>query len=209
MEIPNVVDALATNFTSFLREEDHFRFLVEKALPSLMSKGHKRFTVWSAACATGEEPFSIAFYLAESFPVQAGWDWRITASDISTKALDKAGQATYAEDRLLALPEDWLRRYFQKGFGQAEGLFRVKSHVRDRVHFAQINLMCPPSSAPYEVIFCRNVMIYFDRPTQLQIVRQLCDRLVPQGYLFIGHSESLNGLDLPLRCLRPSYYQRI
>ena len=209
MELPHVVDALATNFTSFLREPDHFRFLVETALPMLLGKARKRFSIWSAACATGEEPFSIAFHLAESFPMQAGWDWRITASDISTKALDKAAQATYLGDRLQTLPEEWVRKYFQKGFGQAQGLFRVKTAVRDRVSFCEINLMCPPATAPYEVIFCRNVMIYFDRPTQLQIVQHLCELLVPQGYLFIGHSESLNGLSLPLRCLRPSYYQKI
>jgi len=207
-EMERVVDSLTTNFTSFLREESHFKFLVDEALPGLLSAGSRRIRLWSAASSSGEEPYSIAFYLGDRHPAEQGWDWRVTASDISTKVLAKARQGIYAEERLRALPHEWLRKYFQRGTGDWSGHFRVKAGILERVAFQQINLIAPYSHPePFQVIFCRNVMIYFDRPTQEQLVRQLCRYLVPHGYLLIGHSESLNGLDVPLRCLSPSIYQ--
>jgi chemotaxis protein methyltransferase CheR len=208
-EFTQVINALTTNFTNFLREESHFKFLVQEALPALLRPGEKRFQVWSAASSSGEEPYSIGFYLAEHYAPSAGWNWRITASDISTKVLEKARLGLYAEDRVDALPREWLRRYFQKGVGRWTGHYRVKADISERVDFRQINLIEDYSHAqPFEVIFCRNVMIYFDRQTQEQLVNQLCRFLAPKGYLLIGHSESLNGLKVPLRCLRPSIYQR-
>jgi len=208
-EFVRVVDALTTNFTNFCREEDHFQMLVTTALPELLLDGRKRFSVWSAACSSGEEPYTIAFYLQERFPLSGGWDWQITASDISTKVLEKARLGIYAEDRLGKVPTEWLRKYFQKGVGKWQGHCRVKRSLLDRIDFRQINLIEPYDlGRPYEVVFCRNVMIYFDRHTQEQLINQLCRFLMPRGYLFIGHSESLNGLKVPLRCLRPSVYQR-
>jgi chemotaxis protein methyltransferase CheR len=204
-----VIDALTTNFTNFLREEDHFKFLVEQALPAILPKGAKKFRLWSAASSSGEEPYTIGIYLSEYYPTAQGWDWSIVASDISTKVLEKARLGIYPQERLEAIPRDWLHKYFQKGVGQWDGSCRVKPCITERVGFRQINLIEPynhPHS--FEIIFCRNVLIYFDRPTQEQLVRQLCNFLVPDGYLLIGHSESLNGLKLPLRCLRPSIYQR-
>lgn len=208
-ELTHVVDALTTNFTHFMREEDHFKFLMETALPSVLRPGEKRFHVWSAACSSGEEPYSIAFHLAERYPAAAGWDWRITASDISTKVLDKAKKGLYQEDRVRTVARDWLPRYFQKGMGQWAGYYRVKRALMERVDFQQINLIEEyDHSHPFSVIFCRNVMIYFDRATQEQLVNKLCRHLVPHGFLLIGHSESLNGLRVPLRCARPSIYQK-
>jgi chemotaxis protein methyltransferase CheR len=208
-ELTQVVDALTTNFTNFLREEDHFKFLVREALPAVLKPGQKQFRVWSAASSSGEEPYTIGFYLSEHYPPSSGWDWRITGSDISTKALGKARLRLYSEERVDTIPREWLRRYFQKGVGQWEGQFRVKECVAERVAFQQINLIEDYAHPhPFEVIFCRNVMIYFDRATQEQLVNHLCRFLVPNGYLLIGHSESLNGLNLPLRCLRPSVYQK-
>ena len=164
--------------------------------------------VWSAACATGEEPYSIACYLEESFPSISGWDWRVLATDISTKALGKATQGVYAGDRIEAIPNAWLRKYFKRGFGDADGYYQVKSQIRERINFRQQNLLGQLTiQDKFQVIFCRNVMIYFDRETQEKLVRQLCRFLVPGGYLLTGHSESLTGLSVPLRCLRPSYYQ--
>ena len=207
-ELTHMVDALTTNYTQFLREKDHFDFLVGTALPAL-TKGRKRFNIWSAACATGEEPYSIAFYLTEYFPTVGGWDWNIQATDISTKALDKAQQAVYPQDRLSSLPPDWWRKCFQKGVREWDGFYRVKPSLRERIHFRQINLLGNYTfSEPFEVIFCRNVMIYFDRPTQEQLVQRLAQFLLPGGYLLIGHSESLNGLNIGLRCLKPSIYQK-
>ncbi len=208
-EVTGVIDALTTNVTNFLREPEHFQFLVEQALPSVLPKNRKRFHIWSAACSSGEEPYTIGLYLSEHYSPALGWDWRIAASDISTKVLEQARLGIYPVERLEAMPRDWLRRYFQKGNGCWEGSCRVKPGISERVTFRQINLIEPydhPQS--FEVIFCRNVMIYFDRATQEQLVRQLCRFLVPKGYLLIGHSESLNGLNVPLRCLRPSVFQK-
>lgn len=208
-EITHAVDALTTNFTNFLREEDHFQFLVDQALPAMLGKGRRKFHVWSAACASGEEPFSLAFYLDDRFPLADGWDWHILATDISTKALGKAQAAIYAEERLSTLSDAWLRRCFQKGHGESEGYFRVKNRLRERINFRQVNLLgAYDFPERFEAILCRNVMIYFDRPTQQQLVLNLSRFLAPAGYLLIGHSESLNGLPLPFRCLRPSYYQK-
>lgn len=208
-ELTHLVDALTTNYTQFLREKDHFEFLVGTALPALIPKGVKRCSVWSAACATGEEPYSLAFYLSEHFPLQTGWDWRILATDISTKALATAQKAVYPGDRLNVVPPEWWKKYFQKGTGRWEGYCRIKPEVSGRVAFRQINLLGDYSfQEKFEVIFCRNVMIYFDRPTQEQLVRKLSQHLVPKGYLLIGHSESLNGLDIGMRCLKPSIYQK-
>lgn len=208
-ELELMTEALTTNFTGFLREESHFKFMVDQGLPALLAPGSSKIRVWSAASSTGEEPYSIAFYLGDRHPPEEGWDWRITASDISTKVLGKARQAIYAQERVQGLPREWLRKYFQKGTGPWEGHYRIKSSLAERVTFQQINLIEPYCHAePFQIIFCRNVMIYFDRSTQEQLVKQLCRFLVPNGYLLIGHSESLNGLNLPLRCLRPSIYQR-
>ena len=208
-EMTKVVDSLTTNFTNFLREEDHFKFLVGEALPALLPKGKKDFHIWSAASSSGEEAYSMGIYLSEYYPAASGWNWQVLASDISTKVLDAARLAVYSNDRLEAVPREWLRKYFDKGVGKWEGRCRVKPSITERVTFKQVNLIERYNHPrPFEVIFCRNVMIYFDRATQQQLVQQLCRFLVPHGYLITGHSESLNGLSIPLRCLRPSIYQR-
>ena len=209
-EFTLVVDALTTNFTNFLREEQHFEFMAQRGLRAVLTKGQRRFNIWSAASSSGEEPYSIAMYLAEHFPLAQHWDWRITGSDISTKVLATAQRGVYAEERISKIPNDWLRKYFQKGVGKWEGYYRVKSDLAERVSFCQVNLIENyEHRQPFELIFCRNVMIYFDRPTQEQLVNRLCWHLVPHGLLLIGHSESLTGLQVPLRCVRPSIYQRV
>jgi chemotaxis protein methyltransferase CheR len=208
-EAARAIDALTTNFTQFLREHEHFDFMVDHALPSLLPAGQKRFSVWSAACATGEEPYTIGILLSERFPPAHGWDWHILATDISTRVLEKATQAVYPEERLRGLPKDWVRKYFQRGVDSCAGLVRVKSTLRERVHFRQMNLLeDEPDDPAFEIIFCRNVMIYFDRPTQQRLATRIGRALVPHGYLFTGRAESLNGLAIPLRCLRPSIYQK-
>jgi chemotaxis protein methyltransferase CheR len=208
-EAARAVDALTTNFTHFFREREHFEFMVDEALPSLVGSGKKRFSVWSAACATGEEPYTIGFQLSERFPPAAGWDWRVLATDISNRVLEKARAGVYAEDRLNGVPKDWVRKYFQRGVGSCSGLVRVKTAVTARVEFRQMNLLeDQPNDPSFEIVFCRNVMIYFDRPTQERLAIRIARALVPRGYLFTGRAESLNGLAVPLRCVKPSIYQR-
>jgi chemotaxis protein methyltransferase CheR len=208
-ELTRVVEALTTNFTSFLRERAHFDFLVQHALPNLLTNGPQCFRVWSAACATGEEPYTLAFYLAESFPLISGWDWRILATDISTQALEKGAAGIYPDSKLAEVPPEWQRRYFQAGHGPWTGQYRIKSSLRERLEFRQLNLLGNYGfTQTFEVVFCRNVMIYFDRATQEQLVKRLTEHLIPSGFLFTGHSESITGFSSSLRCLRPSIYQK-
>jgi len=208
-EITHVIDSLTTNFTHFLREEDHLKFLVTRALPEVCSKGQKRFKVWSAACSTGEEPYSLALYLSEFFPLSAGWDWTILATDISTKALAAAEKGIYAAQKLNPLPVQWRNTYFQKGHNSWDGYYRIKSQISERIIFRQINLLKPYDfSDTFATIFCRNVMIYFDRPTQEQLMNHMVQYLVPKGFLIVGHAESLTGLTVPLQRLSPSIYQK-
>lgn len=207
-ELTLVIDALTTNYTHFLRESDHFQFIVDSALPALLGDSRRSFRIWSAACSTGEEPYTLAMFLHQSYPPDRGWDWQILASDISTRVLAEARRAVYPEDRLRDIPSDWLHRFFQKGTGSWADFLRVKKVLSDRVAFSQINLTGAfHHSRRFELILCRNVMIYFDRTTQQDLTQRLCQSLVPHGFLIVGHSESLHGLDLPLRCLRPSIYQ--
>jgi chemotaxis protein methyltransferase CheR len=207
-EFTILMDALTTNYTNFLRVKEHFRFMVEKALPSLLKPGQKKFNVWSAASSSGEEPYSIAFYLNEFFPPAKGWDWQITASDISTRMVALAREGVYGEEQVRALPSGWLRKYFQKGVGRWEGHYRVKQSVASHLEFRQINLIEPyHHDRLFEVIFCRNVLIYFDRHTQERLIKRLCRCLAPGGFVITGNSENLHGFKLPLRCLQPSIYQ--
>jgi chemotaxis protein methyltransferase CheR len=209
-EFTHVVDALTTNFTNFLREKDHFDFMVDKALPAVLPEGKRHFKIWSAASATGEEPYSIAFYLAEKFPPALGWDWRILATDISTRALARARSGIYPLERAQGVPGGWLKRYCLRGTGEYDGHFRIKPVIQEWIEFKHLNLLGPLTlSSPFELIFCRNVMIYFDRPTQEQLVNELAKWVVPGGYLLIGHSESLNGLRVPFKCDRPSVYRKL
>jgi chemotaxis protein methyltransferase CheR len=208
-ELTKVVDSLTTNFTHFLREEDHLQFMVTQALPNALPKKPSRFKVWSAACASGEEPYSIAMYLAEHYRLADGWDWTILATDISTKALDVAGQGIYVEQKLEPVPAVWQRNYFQRGKNKWEGYYRIKPALAERVVFRQINLLKPYDfNDLFAVVFCRNVMIYFDRPTQEQLMNRLSQLVLPGGYLIVGHAESLTGLSVPLQRISPSIYRK-
>lgn len=209
-EYTRVVDALTTNFTEFLRERDHFEFLIKTALPNALKPGQSKFRVWSAACSSGEEPCTLAMYLSEHYPVSEGWDWSILATDISTRVLSIASQGVYPMDRVKSLPLEWLHKYFDNGYGASAGLVRFKPELARRIEFRQLNLTESfKCEYQFEVIFCRNVMIYFDRMTQEQVVGRLCGVLVERGYLFTGHSESLNGFTVPLNTIRPSIYQNV
>jgi chemotaxis protein methyltransferase CheR len=209
-ELTRVVDELTTHFTSFLREEEHFQFMIEEALPAAVKRSGGRFLVWSAASSSGEEAYTIGMYLAEYTEANAGVEWQVCASDVSGKVLEQARQGVYAEERLRSLPRPWLRKYFQKGVGIWQGQFRVKRSLAERVLFRQINLIEEYThEQPFDLIFLRNVLMYLDPGAQAQLVNRVCRFLAPRGHLLIGHSENLNGLDVPLHSLRPSIYQHI
>ncbi len=208
-ELTHVVNSLTTNFTHFLREEDHLKFMVNQALPAVCGTSRKQFKVWCAACASGEEAYSIGMYLSEHFPTLSGWDWSVLATDISTKALGAAMQGIYPAQKLGPLPAQWQRSYFQKGRNTWEGHYRIKPALAERIIFRQINLLKPYEfNDSFAVIFCRNVMIYFDRPTQEELMNRLSQHLLPGGYLIVGHAESLTGLSVPLQRVSPSIYHK-
>ena len=210
-ELRFLIDRISTNHTHFFRETKHFEFLRDTALPQWLS-AHARskdpLRLWSAASSSGEEPFSLAIWLAEHLAPAVSGRWLIEATDISTRVLGLAGQAIYDTERLRGVTDAMLRRYFQRGVGDRKGQFRVKEELRQRVHFQHLNLLQPdyPFHVPFDIIFCRNVMIYFDKPTQEDLVRRLADKLVPGGYLMVGHSESLSGIKHPLRLVQPAIY---
>ena len=202
-----MIDALATNHTSFLRETAHFDFLRQYVLSGLRERS--RVELWSAACSSGEEPYSLAFTLGDQWGTAALRKVRILSTDISTKALAVAQRAVYPAERFSAIPPGWLHQFLLRGEGRWKGWYRVKPEVRSQVEFARLNLVEPFSqTSQFPVIFCRNVMIYFDKPTQEALVNRLAACLEPGGYLFIGHAESLTGVRHGLTYVRPATYQK-
>jgi chemotaxis protein methyltransferase CheR len=202
-----MIDALATNHTGFLREPAHFDFLREKILPDLLTRA--TVDIWSAACSTGEEPYTIAFTVLEKLLPSDYGKLRVLATDISTKALDSARRATYPAERFSELPANWMRRYLLRGQADWKGWYRIKPEVTARMEFARLNLVEAFSNARrFPLIFCRNVMIYFDKATQQRVVNRLAEHLEPGGYLFVGHAESLTGVDHALQYVRPAIYRK-
>jgi chemotaxis protein methyltransferase CheR len=211
-ELVSMIDALSTNLTFFFREESHFKKL--SSIVSLMEKSsHKERTsrklwVWSAGCSTGEEPYSLAMTIFECLS-DLSWEIKIMATDISTRVLRTAHKGIFAKERLKNVPSAIIKKYFQMGFGACEGQFRIKKHLRDIVQFSRVNLMDnPPHNFRFDIIFCRNVMIYFDKATQETLVSRFHQCLNRGGYLFIGHSESLTGLSHALEYIEPGVYRK-
>lgn len=214
-EVANLIDAISTNHTFFFREAHHFEFLRANILPELVGRrSAERWPVlrfWSAASSSGEEAYSLAITLAEVLPALAGdWAWHIDATDISHRVLDRARAAIYSGEGVVGhVPPLLVTKYFQNGFGPQAGNYRVKPVLQEHVAFSHLNLIDGAFrfSDPFQVIFCRNVMIYFDRPTQEQLVERLAGQLVPGGYLMVGHSESLTGIRHPFTLVAPAIYR--
>lgn len=203
-----LIDALTTNHTSFFREPAHFDFLRKTILPEVAARG-TTIDIWSAACSTGEEPYTIAMCALEDLGASVAGRARILATDISTRVLKKAEQGIYPADRVDGIPGQQLRKYWLRGEGDWAGHYRAKKEVRALVEFHRLNLMDPlPQIGPFPVIFCRNVMIYFDKPTQQRVVQRLAGRLEPGGYLLTGHSESLTGIEHGLEYVQPAVYRK-
>lgn len=210
-ELVRMLDAVSTNTTSFFREEKHFHFLKETALPSYEKDktGFKRLRFWSAGCSSGEEPYSLAIWLLEYFGANSTFDIKILATDISTKALAQAQRGLYTGQRLSVIPNVLLRKYFQRGSGRQEGNFRVKGLLRNIIVFKRFNLMEPfPFKEAFNVILCRNVMIYFRKKTQQMLINKFYESLLDGGYLLIGHSETLSGIDHPFKYITPGVHQK-
>ena len=207
-EMQLAVDLLTTNETYFFREARHFELLreaAEAARPSL--RANAPFRVWSAACSSGEEPYSIAMVLAD---VLGSAPWEVVASDISTRVLERARTGHYPMERATHVPQDYLRRYCLKGIRDQQGTLLVDRALRERVHFRQVNLntALPGDLGTYDLVFLRNVMIYFNGDTKRQVVTRIMQRIKPGGHLFIGHSESLQEMGDVLRSVIPSVYRK-
>ena len=209
-ELTAMLDAITTNHTSFFREPQHFEFLAKTVLPPLRdASGVTPILGWSAACSTGEEPYTIALIAAEVFGEAAVRRVRLLASDLSTRALARASSGIYRADRTADMPRHLVLRYFQKPVGAPAGPLQVAAPIRQLIEFRRLNLLNPaPPGPPFDFIFCRNAMIYFDRAAQQRVIDTLESRLARGGYLFVSHSESLNGLRHGLTWVAPAVYRR-
>ncbi len=197
-ELVHLIDSVSTNFTSFFRENSHFEILSSTVLPAFVKEGrgkNKEILLWSSASSSGEEPYTMAMVVEDFVSRHPGMRYRIMATDISTRVLAQAKRGVYADERVIKVPKPFLKKYFQKGVGNSDGYVKVKDELQRMVHFDRFNLMGDfPWRAAIDVIFCRNVMIYFNRETQQELVSKFHEALTPGGYLFIGHSESISGL---------------
>jgi len=212
-EIDSLIDLISTNHTEFFREPAHFEILARQVLPAAAAAqtiGQQTYRVWCAAASSGEEVYSLAIVLAEFARLRPSFQWHIDASDISRTMLERCRRGIYPADRVNLPAADLLPRYFQRGFAEREGFYRVKPELRQRTTVQRINLFQQHYAIPrrQDVIFCRNVMIYFDVESREWLVNRLTDYLAPGGYLFVGHSESLIGVRHRLHAVWPSVYRK-
>jgi len=211
-ELIAMIDSISTNLTSFFREESHFvrlRLIISSIMDKNNSRGLKdRFKIWSAGCSTGEEPYTLAITVKEAAS-QRPFDFTILATDISTKVLHVAEAGIYQHDKIKNIATPILKKYFQIGSGDSEGHYRVKTEIKSMIDFKRFNLMHEfKAQVHFDIIFCRNVMIYFDKLTQGVLVNKFYDSLNKGGYFFVGHSESLTGLNHQFNYIEPSVYQK-
>jgi chemotaxis protein methyltransferase CheR len=211
-ELADFIDAVTTNKTDFFREPHHFDYLRRTALPALDSTPDRpwRFKLWCAGCSSGEEPYTLSMVLSEHAAGRPGFDFSILATDISTRVLQSAREAIYDEASIEPVADDLRKKYLLRSRTPGRNLVRILPTLRNRVQFNRLNFMDAHYGVAdvFEAIFFRNVMIYFDKMTQQEVVNKLCRNLQPGGYLFVGHSESLIGLDVPLRMVASAVYQK-
>lgn len=213
-ELVHLIDVVTTNKTDFFREPAHFDFLVKSAIPSLIDSREAGITaplkVWSAGCSTGEEPYTLAMVLSEFASACPGFQTSILASDISTEVLAKARNAIYTEDRVDAIPLHLKKKYLLKSRDRVKALVRIVPKLRSMVGFRRLNFMEDfDIREKMDIIFCRNVIIYFDKQTQERLLGRFYKQLAPGGFLFLGHSETLNGLNVPLTPVASTVYRKI
>jgi chemotaxis protein methyltransferase CheR len=210
-ELNQLIDVITTNKTDFFREPDHFDFLSSKALPELKSRlGGRKCPIWSAGCSTGEEPYTLAIVLSEYVEQNPGFRFSVLATDICTTVLAKAEAGIFKSEVLGPVAERLRRKYFMRSRDPKSDVLRVVPEVRALIEFRRLNFMDADfglAETP-EIIFCRNVIIYFDRQTQVRLLQKLTRRLAAGGYFFAGHSESFQGMDLPLIPVAPSIYRK-
>ncbi|MDR3437177.1 protein-glutamate O-methyltransferase CheR [Telmatospirillum sp.] len=214
-EAVNLIDAVTTNKTDFFRELPHFRYLIDQAVPELMGGDvraglDRPLKVWSAACSNGAEPYSLAMALDDFGSPIRGFHFSVLATDICTEVLTTATEAIYPLDMISPVPTAMCRRYILKCRDPDRPCFRISPRIRSMVQFGRLNLMDDryPIEDDWDVIFCRNILIYFDKATQEAVVRRLTEHLRPGGYLFVGHTESVAGFTLPLQPVANSVFRK-
>lgn len=209
-ELINMIDAVTTNKTDFFREADHFDYLLNTVLPTVRHVPADSFKVWSAGCSTGEEPYTLAMVLEEYRRIAPWFKWSILATDISSKVLEHALLAIYDAEKAAPVPYDYKKRYLLKSADPSKNLVRVKPALRSAIEFRRLNFMDDDYGirTRFDVVFCRNVIIYFDRKTQERLIGKLCDHITPGGHLFLGHSETLTGMQVPLSTVAPTVYRK-
>jgi len=207
-EFGEFINAVTTNLTSFFRESHHFDYLKQTLLPALIKSNHasRRIRIWSAGSSTGEEPYSIAMSVAETMP--PGWDVKILATDLDTDVLLQGERGIYDESRVEGLDKAVVKRWFVKSAKQP-GKVRVKPELQELIHFRKLNLLQPwPMKGPIDIIFCRNVIIYFDMPTKQKLMNRYADMLISSGHLFLGHSEAMNNMSTRFSLCGKSVYMK-
>ncbi|WP_320008388.1 CheR family methyltransferase [Maridesulfovibrio sp.] len=209
-ELTQLIDVVTTNTTDFFREPKHFELMLSTVLPDLCQRNSRPVKVWSAGCSSGEEPYTLCMVLNEFSERNNNFKYSLMASDISTDILRKAMNAVYPLSKVDVVPMALKKKYLLKSKDKTKPLVRVKPELRSKVDFRRINFMEPfPFKDQKDIIFCRNVVIYFDRVTQYTLFKKFCATLSSGGYLFIGHSESISGMELPVRQIAPTVYQKV
>lgn len=211
MELVHLLDVVTTNKTDFFREPVHFEFMTEQALPEFVDSGMNRLKIWSAGCSSGEEPYTIAMVMNEFVEKKHGLTYEIIASDLSTDILQKAAQAVYKMDRVAAMPHYYLHKYFLKNKDPKKPLVKVIPALRNKIQYQRLNFMSDTyqMNKDFDLIFCRNVLIYFEREVQETVINKLCMHLKVGGYFFLGHSESIINMNVPLKQIKPSVYKKV
>ncbi len=214
-ELVHMIDVVTTNKTDFFREPEHFDYLLNEALQELLdslSIGRSRpLSVWSAGCSSGEEPYTLAMILTEFAGTVGNYRFNILGTDLSSKMLEAARMGIYKDQRIEPIPKRLRKKYLMRSRDRSSGLVRVDPQLRSAVRYRRLNFMDDDFdlNENFDIIFCRNVIIYFDKPTQGVLMEKLCDHLTSGGYLFVGHSETLNGFKLPLVQVAPMVYRKV
>ena len=209
----HMLDCICTNETHFFREPRQFEFLESEVFPEWRERAEsgrmsRRARVWSAGCSTGEEPYSVAMAFLAAFPPASGWQIDIVATDLSTRVLDRAQAAVWPIDKAKEIPDPYLKAFMLRGTGPEDGRMKAGPLLRSRVRFQRVNLNAEPFTfaGRFDLVLCRNVLIYFDAPSKARVLSRLLERLDPHGYLFLGHAETVTGLNVPTRSVGPTVY---
>ncbi len=209
-EVIHLIDAVTTNKTEFFREPAHFQFMAKQGLPALAAAGRREIKIWSSACSTGAEPYTIAMMMDEFCQGRRGVDYSILCTDICTEVLGQAIAGIFSEQMIEPVSMERRQRYVMRARDRSSGHVRITPHLRAKLSFARLNLMdeAYPVDTDLDIVFCRNILIYFDKVTQAKVLGRLCDHLRPGGYLFLGHSESIVGIDLPVTQIANTVFQK-